>query len=259
MAPASNLRRLLCATALALVAVGDAAPTDAAVGLSTAEPCISLFDALTVVSVCDGHLGVDFRLSSGKDRRFQAGPAVDTARLRGVELAPGDRVLVTGTASARTALVALDVKPSGSATANRFQALGLEAGGRASLVVTAEAGRRVFRLLRPDGTTIPPRSVTFVRGRRYITGLLVRGLAGKVAVTFTAASDTTEVALLGRAATQEMLLTGELEDPFLVVKTISTRTGRPVQVTLPSRSTARFVYVKPLAPSLVLPALAPLP
>jgi hypothetical protein len=231
----------------------------ASTGRTTASACMPSLDAMAVVAACDGGIGSDFRLSSGKGRIFQAGPAPNIARLRGVELAAGDRIVITGTAGPGAAVVALDVNKSGLATAVRFGNLGLEKGGRAILTVTTSRGRKLYRLLRPDGRSVSPTTTTILGGRRYITSVLVRRLGGAVDVSFTAVSGTSEVALLTKAAASDMFATGELEDPFLVFKTITTRAGTGAHVVLPMRSAAAWVYVKPLAPRLVMPGAAPLP
>jgi hypothetical protein len=113
--------------------------------------------------------------------------------------------------------------------------------------------------VRADGTSVSPVSVTTLAGRQYIGPLSVRRAGGRVEVTLTPITAVTEIALLSNAATQDMLSTGELEDPFLVGKTVKTRPGIATHLTLPMRSRARWVYVKPLAPRLVMPGLAPLP
>lgn len=240
--------------ALLAIAVGG---VTAAASQTASSSCVQALDALSVVAVCNGSVGSGLRISSLRGRLFEAGPEPNVARLRGVPLAPGDRIAITGTADA--AAVALDIGPRGTARLVRFTNLGLAHGGRATLTVSGRSGKKVFRLVRPDGTSVSPTSITTFAGRQYIGPVMVRRTGGKAEMTFTPISATTEVALLSHAATENMLEEGELEDPFLVGKTIKTRPGVATHVTLPLRPLARWAYVKPLAPRLVLPGLAPLP
>jgi hypothetical protein len=224
-----------------------------------ASVCNQARDALAVVVVCNGTLGSDFRLSSGKQRLFRLDPSLHVAWLRGEALKAGDSVTVTGTASAGTSLLAVFVTHSGSVIAARFEKLGLEGGGHDLLTFTKRADLRTVRLKRGDGSVEAPSRVAATANSRAVSDLVVRRRGAQLAVDFVAAGTSAEVALLDRTAAEELLTSGELEDPFLLVRTIPTAIGAPAHVLLPSRPRARYVYVKPLGRSVVLPAIAAIP
>ena len=249
-------KRVCAAVSVLLVGAGASTASSEPQQVTANAGCNRWIDALVVVAVCNGRLGGDFEIAGGTDRGFATGPEPGLARLRGRSLRTGDRIVLSGAASEKTVVVAVLVTSSGRARDVLFDDLGLEHGGRVTLTVRGQGGATTVVLRRPDGKVVSAAGGGIETQRRYVGDLVVHANADRVDVRFTAPSTLAEVGLLDAPAVDELLKGGELEDPFLAVTTVATRTGKTAFVRLPMRSRGAFVYVKPLARNqIVMPAI----